>query len=154
MSDSAAALSVSIQELSPVHVAYLTYHPNAESTDMHAEIGACFRRVQTWVRELGHDPFTLTVGAVRLVNGQLASYDCCAQVPADVTRGSDGVDIQDLPGGRYAVLSIVKDPQIIGPAIGRFHQEYVPQQNLTLDGARPTYEIYDDKTMQYCVPIF
>jgi DNA gyrase inhibitor GyrI len=154
MSDDTTTLSISIKELPSVHVAYIEYKVGSEQGDMHNEIGECFRRVQAWVRERGGDPFSLlNVGALNRLGGQLSSYECCVQVSEQVQSGSDGVKIKELPGGRYAVASIAKDPSIIGPSIGRFHQEYVPQHNLAMDGTRPTYEIYYEKTMEYCVPI-
>ena len=86
MSDNATALSVSLVELPAVHVACLTYQPSAETGDMHGEISTCFRRVQAWVQELGHDPFALlNIGAIHMANGRLAAYDCCVQVPEYAT---------------------------------------------------------------------
>lgn len=155
MSENASSLlSVSIKELPAVHVAYIDYKANAERADFHNEIRKCFQRVQNWVRKLDYDPYTLlNVGVPNVVDGQLSSYGCCVQVPEDVQSGSDGVDIKELPGGRYAVVSVEKDPRIIGDSIGRFYQEYVPQNNIKVDGTRPTYEIYYESTMEYCVPI-
>jgi len=155
MSDNAATLlSVSIRQLPSIHVAFMEYKVNAEQGDMHNKIGECFRRVQAWVRERGYDPLTgLTIGAFKLVDGQLSSYECCVQIPEQVQSGSGGVDIKELLGGRYAVVSIEKDPRIIGDSIGRFYQEYVPQNNIEIDGMRPTYEVYYESTMEYCVPI-
>jgi DNA gyrase inhibitor GyrI len=147
------SLSVSIRELRPVHVAYLECKVNAEEGNMHSRIGECFERVQAWVAEHGCSPRTLTVGVINAVDGHLSSYECCIQVPEQVQSGSEDIGIQELPGGRYAVVSIEKDPRIIGDSIARFHQEYVPQNQLEIDGMRPTYEIYYEKTMEYCVPI-
>jgi len=45
-----------------------------------------------------------------MVNGQLASYDCCIQIPADEQMGPGEVEIKELPGGQYAVVSIEKSP--------------------------------------------
>jgi DNA gyrase inhibitor GyrI len=154
MGDHTATLSVSIRELSPVHVAYVSYKANVGQDDLYNQIHECFQRVQTWVSDLGYDPFTqLTIGALKMVDGQLSSYECCVQVPEQVQSGSGGVDVQELPGGRYAIVTIDKDPKIIGGSIGRFYQEYVPQNHIEIDGARPTYEIYYETTMEYCVPI-
>lgn len=147
-------LSVSIKDLPTVRVAYIDYQANSERGDLHNEIGKCFQHVQNWIRKLGHDPYTLlNVGIPNVVDGQLSSYGCCIQVPDDVQSGSDGVDIKVLPGGRYAVVNIEKAPQIIGDSIGRFYQEYVPRNNIQIDGLRPTCEIYYESTMEYCVPI-
>ena len=155
MSDNAtSSLSVSIQELPAVHVAYMVYKANDEHGNLYNEIHECFQRVQNWVRGLGLDPDTLLhVGIPIVRDGQLLSYECCVQVPANVQSGLDDIGIKELPGGRYAIVSMQKDPAIIGPSIGRFYQEYVPQNNIGIDGMRPTYEIYYESTMEYCVPI-
>jgi DNA gyrase inhibitor GyrI len=119
-----STLSVSIQELPSRHVACITYYPTADSSKMHAQIGDCFRRVQNWARDHFVEPMSgLTV------------------------------EIKLLPGGCYAVVSIEKEPQIIGESIGRFYQEYAPQNNLHIDGTRPTYEVYFETTMEYCAPL-
>jgi len=153
MSDNTAALlSVSIKELPSMHVAYIAYRLKGEPGKF-GEIRECFQRVQAWVKERGYDPFLqLNVGALRSVDGRPSIYDCCVQVP-EVQSGSGDVEIQELPGGRYAVVSIRKDPAIIGDSIRRFYQEYVPQNKIEIDSTRPTYEVYYESTMEYCVPI-
>ena len=147
-------LNVSVQDLPTVHVAYIDYQASSDQGDFHSEIRACFQRVQSWVRGLGHDPYSLlNVGVPNVHDGHLVSYGCCVQIPEDVQSGSDRVDIRELPGGRYAVVKMDKDPQTIGDSIGRFYQEYVPKNNLKIDRMRPTYEIYWEDTLDYCVPI-
>jgi DNA gyrase inhibitor GyrI len=148
------SFSVSIQELLPVHVAHVDYVPRREQADLYAEIHACFQRLQGWAQGLGLDPFTrLHVGIPVVQDGRLSRYECCLEVPPQVQTGRDDIRIKELPGGRYAVVSIAKDPAVIGDSIGRFYQEYVPQNRIEIDGARPTYEIYYESTMEYCVPI-
>jgi DNA gyrase inhibitor GyrI len=154
MSNIDTSLSVSIKKLPSIHVAYIEYKVNTGQGNMHDEIGGCFRRVQAWLREGGYDPLPpLTLGVINMVNGQLVSYDCCVQAPEEMQSGSKGVNIKDLVGGQYAVLRIRKDPTIIGNSIGRFYQEFVPQNHINIDGTRSTYEIYYESTMEYCVPI-
>lgn len=149
-----APLSVSIRDLPEVHVACIEYRPGPGQSDMHSQIGECFQRVKDWAGPGRYDPAAqLTIGAIHLAGGQLESYDCCIQVAGEVQSGSEGVEIKSLPGGRYAVLQILKDPRIIGELIGRFYQAYLPQNDLQIDGSRPTYEIYFGSTMEYCVPI-
>jgi DNA gyrase inhibitor GyrI len=135
--------------------AYIAYPANPEPGDFANQIRQVFQRLQTWVRALGYDPYTLlTIGVVKITDGRLSSYECCVQVPEEVQGGgSDEINFQDLPGGHYAVVAIEKDPVIIGDTIGCFYQEYVPQNHLQIDGARSTYEIYFQTTMEYCVPI-
>ena len=79
--------------------------------------------------------------------------DHLVEVPDDVGSGAGDISIQELVGGRYAVLTTDKDPSICGPDIGRFYQEYVPQKGLEIDDTRPTYEIYYERALEYCVPI-
>jgi len=119
--DTATSLSVSVKELPSVHVAYIACLLKGEPGEF-GEIHECFQRVQAWVRERGYDPFSqLNVGALRSMDGRPSSYDCCVQVP-EVQSGSGDVEIQELPGGRYEVVSIRKDPAIIGDSIHRFYQ--------------------------------
>ena len=152
--DSATALSVAIKDLQPVHVARVDYLPGVEAGDMHELIHACFERIQAWMRSLGLDPMSfLHIGVPVLQDGQLMLYECCVQVPANLHTAPQEIRIKDLPGGRYAVLSMSKDPAIIGASIGRFYQEYIPDEGLGIDARRPTYEIYYDTTMEYCVAI-
>jgi DNA gyrase inhibitor GyrI len=148
------SLSVSFRDLPAFHVAYIDCRVNVEQSELRNEIGECFQRVQDWVRELGYDPYAmLTIGVPKVENGQLSSYECCEQIPGEVTNGTDGIGIKELSGGRYAVVSIEKEPAIIGDSIRRFYQEYVPNNGIGIDGTRPTYEIYYESTMEYCVPI-
>lgn len=149
-----APLAVSIKDLPAVHVAYVDCPVNVEQDQFSNEIRKCFQRVQAWVSERGYDPHALlTIGVTNVVNGQLLSYECCEQVPQEVKTGTDDIGIKELVGGRYAVVSIEKHPAIIGDSIRRFHQEYVPHNGIRIDGTRPTYEIYYEGTMEYCVPI-
>ncbi len=149
----AQALDVDIRELAPLHVAYIAYAPADGEPDFHA-IQACFQRVQAWLHESGRDPFFgLTVGVAYPEGGQMARYDCCVEVPASVQFGTDEIAVQNLPGGRYAVLKMAKDPRVIGPSIGRLYSEHVPGQGLVLDAARPTYEVYWEDRMEYCAPL-
>ena len=152
LTDSPTPIAVTIKDLSPLHVAYIAYTPGPGEPDFYA-IQGCFRRVQAWLRREGLDPFYgLTVGVAYAQGGQMARYDCCVQVPESVQVATDEIAVQNLPGGSYAVLSMDKDPAIIGASIGRFYGEYVPQQGVVLDNARPTYEVYWEKKMEYCAP--
>lgn len=105
------------------------------------------------MRERGLEARTRTVGVIEARDGRLESYGCCIRVPGEVESGSNGVEVVDLPGGRYAVLTMKKDPEVIGPSIGRFYEEYAPRAELRIDADRPTYEVYLEGTMDYCVPI-
>ncbi|MBU0495233.1 MAG: GyrI-like domain-containing protein [Chloroflexi bacterium] len=147
-------LAVSIQELAPVRVAYIDCQVNLAEGGYSSEIARCFQQVKDWVADQGLDvKALLTIGVIEEVDGRPAGYACCVQVPPAVTDGLGAIGIQELTGGRYAVVTIEKDPAIIGDALRRFYQEYVPQTGLAIDGARPTYEVYYEHTLDYCVPI-
>ncbi len=149
----APSLQVSIRDLPSFHVACIVYKPGS-GQDTFSEIHQCFQAMQAWVREQGIDPLTLLhIGVPEIVNGQLSAYLCGLDMPASISEGSDPVSIRELPGGRYAVLSLIKESATIGPSIGRFYQEYMPENHIEIDGTRPTYEIYYESTMEYCVPI-
>jgi DNA gyrase inhibitor GyrI len=147
-------LSVSIQELSSIRVACIDYLPGDQQSGFDQGIRQCFQRLQAWVKELGYDPYALlTIGVPHVQGNQLVKYTCCVQAPETIQSGSQEIGIQELPGGHYAVMTIQKDPAIIGSSIGRFYQEYISQHSLVIDAARPTYEIYYQDTMEYCVPV-
>jgi len=154
MSDQTTALNVTVRNLPAVHAACIRCPAQVDQGQFSQAIRESFKKVQGWVKGLGHDPYKmLTIGVIHQAEGQLSYYDCCVQVPGGISAGGEGITIQDLPGGRYAVLAITKDPAVISPTIGRFYQEYLPQSGLKVDTLRPTYEIYFERTMEYCVPI-
>jgi DNA gyrase inhibitor GyrI len=146
-------LAVSIRNVPATHVVYVHCAP-AEGGDPGAAIRTAFDTVKEWVQQRGLDLRTLLhVGVIHTAGGQFSGYDCCIEIPDSIREAPAPFAIQELVGGRYAVLTIEKDPAIIGPTIGRFYQEYVPQHGLALDGGRPAYEVYFDRTMEYCVPL-
>jgi DNA gyrase inhibitor GyrI len=83
----------------------------------------------------------------------LLRYWCCIEAPEGLAAGEDAVQVRELAGGRYAVLTLVKDSDTIGPSIDRFYSEYAPAHGLTLDETRPPIEVYYPETMDYCVPV-
>jgi DNA gyrase inhibitor GyrI len=95
----------------------------------------------------------VTIGAINKADGKPSSYDCCIQVSEVVRDGSGDVNVRELPGGRYAILTLAKDTKIAGSSISRFFQVYVPENKSEVDGTRPTYEIYYENKMEFCVPI-
>jgi len=154
VSNNEEGLSVEIRELPVVRVAYAAYKPGSSEEDMGKEIRAQFERVQAWLQEIGYDPYTrLTIGAIAAAEEQLLRYDCCVEVPDEVQNPPEGIRTKKLHGGKYAVVTMAKDPQLIPATIRRFHTEYALQNNLQIDASRPTYEIYFQDVMEYCVPV-
>lgn len=145
-------LIVEMRDLPAVHVACITYALAGGQANF-AAISERFGRARAWLQGRGLQPSAyLTIGAGTF-QGTQQVYDCCIQVPDGITSGSGEVVIKDLPGGRYAVLSMRKEPAVIGETLRRFYHEYVPQNRIRIDAVRPTYEIYFEGTMDYCVPV-
>ena len=121
---------------------------------MGKEIRGLFERVQAWLQEIGYDPYTrLTVGTIASAEDQLLRYECCIEVPDEVLSAPEGIRLKKLAGGKYAVVTIAKDAQVIPESVRRFHEEYVPQNSTQIDLTRLTYEIYYQDVMEYCVPV-
>jgi DNA gyrase inhibitor GyrI len=95
----------------------------------------------------------LTIGIPQVVDGQLVGYDCCIQVSDTIGNNFGEVKRMILQGGRYAILKLEKDSQTIGATIERFYAEYMPEHHLSQDTSKPAYEVYDLRTMEYCVPL-
>jgi DNA gyrase inhibitor GyrI len=148
-----AHLNVSFNELPARHVVFLVYWTNQAAGDFDQRIREHFEQLKSWAKERGVDITTVpAIGIAQVDQGQLQAYECCIPIP-DTLSGADKVSTKILPGGRYAIVQIEKQSEIIGETIGRFFQEYVPSTNLRIDNSRPTYEIYWDKTMDFCVPV-
>ena len=143
-----------MRELPAVRVACATFKPGSGDENMGKDIRTLFERVQVWLQEIGLDPYTrLTIGSIIAAEEQLLRYDCCIEVPDEVQTPPEDIRIRTLPGGKYAVLTIAKDPQTIPETVRRFHQEYALQNGIQIDFSRPTYEIYFQDVMEYCVPV-
>jgi DNA gyrase inhibitor GyrI len=151
------ALRVRLDILPELHAACVDYVPAGSPEDgrspMHDEVARSFGRIRAWMKERGLDPRTRTVGAIEVAEGRLLRYVCAIQIPSGVAERSADVGIRNLAGGRYAVLEVDKNPEVIGPCIGRFHDGYLPAHSLSVEPGRPAYEVYFETTMEYCAPI-
>lgn len=148
------ALSVSIRERNPIRVAFVDLAAEFEPGEFSSKIRAQFQSLRQWIEEQGLDPdLLLHIGIPKATAGQLAGYECCLEAPEAILGEPGRVEIKELPGGCYAVLKVDKDPESIGQALDRFYSEFVPQEELELDGQRPTLEIYYENWMEYCAPL-
>lgn len=146
-------LNVSFEDFPARYVAFLVYRTDQAAGDFDHVMREYFEKVKSWAKEYGVDIMTVPViGIAQVDQGKLQAYECCIQVP-DTLSGDGNIATKTLPGGKYAIVHIEKQSEIIGQTIGRFFQEYVPSANLRIENSRPTYEIYWDKTMDFCVPI-
>jgi len=149
------SLDASTIEMAGWRVAYLAYQTSQTSGDFDHAIRRTFDRVKTWVRGHGGTVDTVpAIGIASVQDGKLQSYECCIPISENLSPDEDSaLDVKVLPGGKYVIVKIEKQSEIIGETIRRFFEEYVPNANLQIDNSRPTYEVYWDKTMDFCVPI-
>ena len=91
---------------------------------------------------------------VTMVANQAARASAFVVSIDDEEIGEDGaVQVRDLDGGRYAVLSLAKDATATDDAIDRFYADYAPAHGLLPDETRPSIEVYHRATIDYCVPV-
>ena len=148
------ALSVSIRDLLPIEVAYTGCRVEQATGNFSDQIRDGFQAVKDWLMQQGYDISGLKViGVPQVMDGQLKSYDCCVEVSEPVQVNMETIRTKQLPGGQYAVLTLEKDSASIGDSIGRFFAEYVPENQIVIDNDRPSYEIYYEHLMDFCVPI-
>lgn len=148
------AFNVAMRELPAVRVALLEYHAKGPAGTYSGSIGMLFGELEGWLKSRGFHTDPLRRFGVPFLNeGQLEGYWCCIEAPEGLTEGDGPVAVRELAGGPYAVLTLLKDPATIGPSIGRFYSEYVPEHGLTADDTRPPIEVYYPETMDYCVPL-
>lgn len=147
-------LHVTIQDLTPVFIAYVSCQLQQATGSYNEQIRDGFQHIKDWARQCGYDPSALKVIGIPHTNGaQLVSYECALELPESISQDTEDIQTKQLPGGRYAILSLEKDSNTIGETIGRFFAEYVPQHQLIVDSQRPSYEVYYEHTMDFCVPI-
>lgn len=151
---SKAQLEVSIRDLAPVRVVMKVVVVDQAGETFDSQIRRGFQEVFSWASQNRVNiTRLLCIGVPTLANKQLTSYWCCLQVPAGEVPAGEGLVLGELPGGHFAVLAIPKDPESVSAAINRFYAEYAPQHQLALDETRPSYEIYFEHTMEFCVPL-
>jgi DNA gyrase inhibitor GyrI len=148
------SLQVHIGELPAREVVCLTCQVDQVTGQFSTQLRDGFAQVKQWASsQSALVAALLIIGIPHVVERQLMAYDCCVERPNTTSPVPQDWDIKHLPGGRYAVLTLDKDSATIGERIGQFFAEYVPNHQLILDATRPSYEVYYDRTMNYCVSI-
>ncbi|MCF2971367.1 GyrI-like domain-containing protein [Synechococcus sp. Nb3U1] len=151
---SGQSLHVTLQDLPPVFVVYISCQIQQTTGNYIEKIRDGFQRIKDWVQQHGYDPSALKVIGIPHTNDtQLVGYECALELTAAVSPNTGDISTKQLPGGRYAVLSLDKNSATIGETIGRFFTEYIPQHQLIIDSQRPIFEVYYEHTMEYCVPL-
>lgn len=148
-------LSVDVRELPPVRVALLEYRAEGLAGSYQQSVGMLFREVEGWLALHGyHNTESLRRFGVSFTeDGTLVRYWCCIEAPEGLAAGDGAVQVRDLDGGRYAVLSLAKDATATDDAIDRFYADYAPAHGLLPDETRPSIEVYHRATIDYCVPV-
>jgi DNA gyrase inhibitor GyrI len=149
-------LHVGICKLEPVQVVYKTclFRSTSLLGSYDRRIRETFQIVRERIACFGLDPEKLLhIGIPTLENKQLVTYDCCVEFLFPLMENNCDIALRTLPGGDYDVLRVEKTPAKIRKAIDTFLAEYIPDNGLIFDENRPTYEIYYEDTMEYCVPI-
>jgi DNA gyrase inhibitor GyrI len=149
-----SSFRVDSRDMPPREVVFLSCSVDLATGAFSTQIADGFDQLKSWAQQQGYQAAdTLIIGIPHVVERQLLAYDCCVQLPIHVSAPAANLATKQIPGGRYAILSLEKDSATIGEMIGRFFAEYVPQHDLHIDQARPSYEVYYIRTMEYCVPI-
>jgi DNA gyrase inhibitor GyrI len=147
-------LHVTIQDLTPAFIVYVSCQLQQATGSYNEQIRDSFQQIKDRAQQCGYDLSALKVIGIPHTNGgQLVGYDCALELPGSISQNTEDIQTKQLPGGRYAILSLEKASNTIGETIGRFFAEYVPQHQLIVDPQRPSYEVYYEHTMDFCVPI-
>ncbi len=146
-------LNVETRETQPIKVAYITYTPDGNETNQHEAIRKKFNVLSQKITELEYDTSKLRVIGIPVTSEEgLVRYECCIEVPE--YRDAEEIKFKEIPGGMYCVLVMDKKPELIGPSIGRFFSEYIPEMGLRIDANRPVLEMYTENSMEFFVPVF
>jgi DNA gyrase inhibitor GyrI len=122
--------------------------------DHHTCICETFQFLREWASCMGLNcADLLEVGVPTLEHNQIVRYTCCLEYPLDYLDEHAAVSLGELPGGRYAVTHLEKAPDSVGGDIRLLLDAYLEEQNLQRDPGRPIYEIYNQHSAEYCVPL-
>ena len=118
----------------------------------YTEVGPAWQQVYAWAGGRGllgpdtrafglchDDPDTTTPERLR--------YDACIVVGPDVQAG-DGVEVQDVAGGPYAVATHRGSYAKLGETYGGLMEEWLPANRFELAEERPALEIYRNDPQQ------
>jgi len=118
------------------------------------KIRAAFKHLREAVSGFGFDPDSLLhIGIPVMDDKVLLTYDCCIEFPFPMDEPPSGIYPITLPGGPYIILRMEKKPQVIARSLRQFMGDYIPENEIIPDPGRPTFEIYYEKSMEFCLPI-
>lgn len=137
------AMKVEIRQLPGYHVAYMRHiGPYGPGVSRHWKE---FRKWAVAHGFLGRDavnPIALGISHddPSITPPAKCRYDSCAAVPEDFKPGP-GVNVTDIPGGKYAVHRFRGTDKAIGKAWGDIYAEWLPESGCQCDD-RPCFELY------------
>lgn len=136
-------MDITIRELPGYHVAYSRHiGPYGPSVSKHWEAFRKWRRARGLVGTgsvalgISHDDPSITPP-------DKCRYDACVTVPADF-KAESGVNITDIPGGRYAVRRFRGTDRQIGEAWNSIYRDWLPESGFQCDD-RPCFERYTEE---------
>jgi AraC family transcriptional regulator len=159
-------MNVEVRHLPAYHVAYIRRLGYAKGV-YQEHLNTAYQQVCGWVAAQDlFGPDTLVIGVPHdnpdVTPNDRCRYDACVTIPATVNEASDGVDIQTLADGQYAVHHIdVRDPAEIGRAVDALYGQWLPASGYQTDD-RPCLEIYRESgetppgtriVLDYCIPV-
>ena len=110
------------------------------------EVGPTCRRMYTWASSAGIlDRATLVMGLgydnPKTTSPDALRYDFCFTVPAAVQNLPEGIRLDTIPGGRYAVHTLRGSYSGMHDAFQRMLGRWLPASGEEIDD-RPCIEIY------------
>ena len=149
-------LRISVERLDPVRVAYIRQVGSFDN------IQALYDRLYAWADGIGLDTTGVrAIGAssddITAAAAEAVRYDACIECPDGATPG-DGVSMQALPGGVYAVTRYRGPYDRIGEMFWRLLFEWLPRTEYAFE-KRPCLELYYPSpgrvppTVHLCLPI-
>lgn len=137
------AMAVQIKQLPGYHVAYMRHiGPYGPGVSQHWEKFRKWAKARdlagkgTAALGISHDDPSITPP-------DKCRYDSCVRVPPDF-REEPGVNLADIPGGKYAVLAFKGTDRDIGKAWNGIYAQWLPDSGYQPDD-RPCFELYEER---------
>ena len=135
-----------VTSLEPARVAFVRH------VGPYTEAGPTWQRLMAWAGGRGRlgphaRTFALCHDDPDTTPPERLRYDACIVVGADV-QAEDGVEVQDVAGGRYAVATHRGSYARLAETYGALMEQWVPANGLELADDRPTLEIYRNDPQQ------
>ena len=136
-------MDVQIKQLPGWRVAYMRHiGPYGPGVSKHWETFRKWRRA----RELtgpGSAALGISHDDPSITPPERCRYDACVTVPPDF-KAEAGVNLADIPGGKYAVLRFRGTDRQIGEAWNSIYRDWLPESGFQCDD-RPCFELYTEE---------